>query len=52
VPSTRASSRMPMGLAAALDVALVGLFAAVGRASHEPGTSRLRGTATRCVAYC
>jgi heme A synthase len=34
---------MPMGLAAALDVALVGLFAAVGRASHEPGYLSLAG---------
>ncbi|HEY6740993.1 MAG TPA: DUF3054 domain-containing protein [Lapillicoccus sp.] len=42
MPSTRASSRMPVGVAVALDVALVVLFAAVGRASHEEGDA-LRG---------
>ena len=34
---------MPVGFAATLDVALVGLFAAVGRASHEPGYLPLAG---------
>ena len=35
MPSTRVSSRMPVSVAVALDVASVVVFAAVGRVSHE-----------------